>query len=165
MYSPTPDQQRGIEWLSPRNFGCLVMDTGTGKTGVALSVLKAWHNVQRTIALVPRQVVKNWPKECINWDVPGVVVACRGTQAQRLKLIKSNWNLLVINHDAIRTPAVLDALLDAHADFLIVDEVHNFKTRTAARTKAAVKLRAHRAYEALRGALGEAAGDFEAPER
>lgn len=32
-------------------------------------------------------------------------------------------------------------------------------------TKAAVKLRAHRAYEALRGALGEAAGDFEAPER
>jgi SNF2 family DNA or RNA helicase len=129
--------------LHPRAF--ILNDMGTGKT---LSVLWAYDYMRRFCGLDGSMLVigplstleRTWADEV--WrNFPHLNVAVlHGTMQRRLALLEDGADVLVINHDGIKSTAMLAALAgcikNGRISVVVVDELAAFRNSTTARWKA-----------------------------
>ena len=130
---PRPYQAECIEFLKnahrevPTANGRLVGDApGLGKTFQTAESATLPCIVSCTLALVEQWV------EYLQTEYPGdkIAVAAYGNAIKRDEAISSDWDWLIINHDAWRT-----YLPGKRAKTLIVDEIHHFRNGDAKRSK------------------------------
>lgn len=129
--------------LHPRSF-CL-NDMGTGKT---LSVLWAYDFLRRYCDVDGAMLVvgplstleRTWADEVFR-NFPHLNVAVlHGTMQRRLALLRGNADVLVVNHDGIKSAELLDELVarveDGRISVVVPDELAAFRNSGTARWKA-----------------------------
>lgn len=113
---------RGLHWTP------LFMETGTGKTLVALRAMEEFASLGRRKFLVvsPKALVSLWLDEADKWEFP---MLCRGftmdSSYLRELTLSKNWDVLCVNYDSVR---LMESKLIAQGfDGVIFDELHKTK--------------------------------------
>lgn len=142
-YEPYEHQQRICEFASTHRRCFILGDIGTGKTWCIASLCD-WlmqpnrplgDKVKRPLILVPKSTSLDvWSREIFANFNHHHYIAPQNTGKAR-KIREHTDGFLILNHDAIRTPAVLDAIIEWGPDMLIVDEATAYKTWNSGRTK------------------------------
>jgi len=137
---PWSHQLRTIQECIHRKYFGLFYEMGGGKTATAINILRMKCNQERTVLptliTCPSIVKVNWQRE-IEMHAPKLaqhVSVIQGTQAQRLKELRKNKKIVIINHAIINTKVWWE-VIDRNWRFLIVDELHCFKDHKSKRTK------------------------------
>lgn len=129
-------QKAAIGFALHRPATMLSMDMGTGKTRVAIELIKAWPVIRNVLVVCPKSVVQVWPTEIIKYTTPGEfkVLAPTGTVKCRAAAIRSfidaggPKNIVVINYDVVWMRVLLDELRRLPWDVVILDESHRAKS-------------------------------------
>jgi len=140
-YTPFIHQRTTAEFMTT-NPRCFVLNgMGSGKT---MSTLWAFHYL-RSIGLVKRMLVvsplstleRAWGDEIFKnfFDLKFVVL--HGSRERRHKLLESDADIYVINHDGIKSPETLRLLSEREGlDVVCIDELAEFSNATTDRWKA-----------------------------
>jgi SWI/SNF-related matrix-associated actin-dependent regulator 1 of chromatin subfamily A len=116
-------------------------ETGTGKTLMALKIIEECHAMGRRKFLVvcPKALIEMWGDEAIKWQLPlRVQLFDSDSVAERKKLLKKPFDVLVVNYDSVR---LMEAELIAQGfEVAIYDELHKIKNRDAKSTLAVRRL-------------------------
>jgi len=112
--------------LNPRAFNLSGM--GTGKTlGTlwAYDYLREWGALHRALVVTPLSTLeRTWADEIFQHFPHLNAAVLHGTRTQRLKLLATEQDLYLINHDGIKVPGIVDALAERpDIDLLIIDEI------------------------------------------
>lgn len=139
-----PAQQEAVEFALSRPATMLDMDMGTGKTRVAIEVMRRREGVRRVLVVCPKAVVPVWGRELAKYvpeggyqvyeRSPSVTVA-RTAEGVRLALSRdpeeAGLSVLVINYDSVWRRPLGDLLCRAAEagllDMVILDESHRAK--------------------------------------
>ena len=113
----------------------LLMDMGTGKTPTTISLVRYKYamagGVLPTIIFCPVIVLENWKNELTTWtklksEHIGVV---KGTPKKRLKTIEDpNHKIIIVNYEALRSDAVVKALIKRKFQVAVCDESQRIKS-------------------------------------
>lgn len=120
-----------------RDFIALFMDMGTGKTFIALSILEAWatRGKRRMLVIVPNTLCGNWLSEAEKFGLTLPIMTLPKGADRRKKVIASDaWQVLVLGYDATRN--LVEDIIAARPDGLILDEMQKVKSRTSGQSKA-----------------------------
>jgi SNF2 family DNA or RNA helicase len=122
--------------MEPRAY--VLNGMGTGKTKAALwswDFLYSQGKAKRLLVVAPLSTLNFvWAKEVFNTIPHRSVAVLHGTRAKRLKRLAEGAEILVINHDGIGT--IMDDLLAADIDTLVLDELATYRNGQSQRTKA-----------------------------
>jgi len=139
---PFDHQRKTAEFLVSNMGNFNLSDIGTGKTLSALWATDLlFHNdrIKKVLiasTLTSLQMV--WGAE-IFYNFPHRYYAiAHGSRNERIKMIKSAANYVIINHDGIAS--VIDELIAEKFDIWIIDESTVYKNARSERTKTALKL-------------------------
>lgn len=137
--TPYDHQRAAFEFARDRNFAALFMETGTGKTLVALATLRYWydHGRRKFVCIVPNTLTGNWVVEAAKFGLGLKIVGLEGAAAKRLKIIQGEWDVLVVNYEALRTKAIQEAIIASAPQALVLDEIQRVKDRRSQQTKGA----------------------------
>jgi SNF2 family DNA or RNA helicase len=115
---------------------------GTGKTITELAVWNRDETAKRLLVIAPKSILQAAWGNDIEKFIPTATYAIAWAGVAREKAFKSNAEIVITNHDAIKW---LDKNPDMLADFthLVVDEATAYKNRTSARSKAMRNRRTH----------------------
>lgn len=146
-------QRKAIGFANQLDGAVLHMDMGTGKTKVALDLIRLWNKAKKILVICPKTVIPVWGRQIedhtpTDSDVYGhlsVTLLNKGTVANKTDTAKRaiedhEWraceapskgeqhkSVLVINYEsAWREPFALWAL-DQEWDWVIFDEIHKIK--------------------------------------
>jgi SNF2 family DNA or RNA helicase len=116
MASPFGYQERGIDFLAPRDRGILADEQGLGKTIQAILAADR-AGARTTLVIAPAISLTNWSREWSRWqtDPRSIQVIHTGRDAQNL------WGDVVIVSYTLAT-RLKDILRQRAYDLLIVDE-------------------------------------------
>lgn len=135
--------------LDKRHF--VLNEIGTGKTLSALWAFDYLRSVGRAkcmLVVTPLSTMESvWSNEV--WEhLPHLTCqVLYGTAQRRVAQLEFPADIYVINHDGLKVPEILKALLDRKdIDVLCVDELADFKNSSTDRFKALKKLSAGRTY-------------------
>ncbi|MHA1248726.1 MAG: DEAD/DEAH box helicase [Candidatus Helarchaeota archaeon] len=137
---PYTHQIEGLKRVLSSNFFALFWEVGTGKTKVILdciSYLKERDEIKYALVMCPVSVIKTWEDEIRKHSDLSYAVLY-GTKSQRLKNLKLERDIYIINYDGLRV--IEDALLEKKFDLIVADESHHIKNIFAKRTRAALRL-------------------------
>ena len=131
-----PHQVEARDYILARRGTLLADDMGLGKTAVAIAVMAAAQaQGLRSLVVVPPTLLINWERE-INRFAPWMTVATvKGTKP---------WPVPVTDVTLIANSVALDSWSDSlcavRYGVVVADESHKFKSDTAGRTKALIKI-------------------------
>lgn len=131
-YKAFQHQRTTVEFLTtnPRAF-CL-NGMGAGKTIAGLwafDYLQKAGLVKKMLVISPLSTLERaWGDE-IYKHFPGMTFAVlHGDKNKRLKLLAADFDIYIINHEGIRSPEILDALIAKKGlDIIVVDEIAKFR--------------------------------------
>jgi SNF2 family DNA or RNA helicase len=130
-------QEIGAFWLAATTHGLLADEQGLGKTATAITAMDMLA-LQRVLVLAPAVVVYNWKREIATWSPSRrVQVITKGTGD-----IWADVDVVITTHDLLRSQ-LHGKLCSQKWDLVVVDEAHNFRNRTAARTRRLFGLSVH----------------------
>lgn len=121
------------------------LDMGMGKTYTSLEVARYClieGRAKKVIISCPNHLKYNWEAE-IKLAIPDLdvnVAILDGTNAKRVKQIKSDHDIMIINHENCRIPNILAELKKQGYDLLIIDEIHAFRNAKAQQSKGMYQL-------------------------
>ena len=131
-----PHQQEAIDKIAPLGRGMLGMDTGTGKSRVALELLRRW-GCRRTLIVCPLAMVRVWPRELSKhgFDLRALPLDRRSTDRRARDMLAADLCSYVdeqpfaaiLNYQAVIGKALAEALFAIQWDCLILDESHMAK--------------------------------------
>jgi SNF2 family DNA or RNA helicase len=134
-------QRAGVEFLRRQRRAMLGDDMGLGKTA---QVVTACEGLGRVLVVCPNTLKGNWATEIDKWAPGRPVSVLRGPYKKKEKIVRGfEYGFLVINIEAVRVagyPALIDSLLVAQWDALIVDEAHCIKDRNSQQTRGIAEL-------------------------
>lgn len=150
-YKPFIHQRVTSAFLTLNPWSFCLNGMGSGKT---LSVLWAFHYLlsrgmaRRMLVVAPLSTLqRTWSDEVFTHFPELTCAVLHSTMDRRLKLLAHPHDIYVINHDAIKTKEMLDALVARlDIDVVVIDEVASFRTAGTVRFKAAQRLVAGRKY-------------------
>lgn len=124
---------------------------GSGKTVSALwayDYLRQRGKAHRMLVVAPLSTLHpTWASEVFTHFAHLNVAVLHGTMERRLKLLAVPHDIYVVNHDAIKTKAMLEALQAREdIDVICIDELAVFRTASSERYKAALTLVKDRKY-------------------
>jgi SNF2 family DNA or RNA helicase len=135
-----PHQLEANEFIEHRekDYSALFMETGTGKTPVALQALQSWleEGLWPLLVVVPNTLTYNWKMEAAKWECPFNLVRFEGFfQHNRPELVNSrNWDVLVVNYESTR--GLRDNLRARKFQGVVFDEMQRLKNSKSEQTKA-----------------------------
>lgn len=138
MFKPFMAQEETADFLS-MNHRCFVLNSmGTGKTMSALwgfDYLRKTKTVRKALIVCPLSTMeRTWADEVFKSFPHLDAVVLYGTRDRRIKLLKQNVDLYIINTDGIKT--IKDELAKRDdIDLIIVDEVAMFRNASTDRWK------------------------------
>jgi SNF2 family DNA or RNA helicase len=150
-YPPFIHQKITAEFLTLNPYSYCLNGMGSGKTLASLwsyDFLKRQGVVRRMLVIAPLSTLeRTWGDE-IFCNFPELTfTTLHGTKDKRLKLINTDFDIYIINHDGIKSAEVLAALCERHdIDIVCVDEFAAFRNSSTSRWKALQKLIKGRMY-------------------
>jgi len=123
-HRPSPYQQAAVEYRISRRH-CLIGDApGLGKTAESILYGNA-IGAERTLVVCPASLRLNWAREIKMWSTT------EGATVYPVLKSKDGVSLehdfVVISYDLLRNDGIMDAILDARWDHVVLDEAHALK--------------------------------------
>ena len=148
-----PYQMRGVGWLRfllSRGLGaCLADDMGLGKTiqflAALLAAREAGERIGPSLLVCPTSVAENWVREAERFAPQLRVVVHHGAgraSGEAFSRLLEEVDLLVTTYALVHRDRAL--LSGVTWEYLALDEAQNVKNPSAAQSRAARSLRAHR---------------------
>lgn len=111
-------------------------EQGTGKTIMAIRACD-FLSAERILVICPQVARINWQREFSAFSLRDheCELVLKGTQKLGERS-KNKPHVTIVSRDMVKAPALKNQLEFRSHDVVIVDEAHDFKNRTAARTKA-----------------------------
>ena len=146
-FVPHQYQEHGIERIASGESIMLAMEMGLGKTVTTLTGLQSLilnKIAKHTLLIAPLRVAKNvWPDEIAKWDHLDIAYSLvLGTEAQRIKALKAEADVYIINVDNLKWLVNLMPKSSCWPfDTVVIDESSQFKNWSTARFKSLRKVR------------------------
>lgn len=116
-------------------YAALLCDMGTGKSPMLIQLVKHKWTVQGgvlpTVIFCPVIVLENWKKEFTRWTKldPKHIGIVKGTAKKRLEVIENpDHKVIIVNYEALRSDAVVKALIKRKFKIAVCDESHRIKS-------------------------------------
>lgn len=142
IYKPMAHQTTTSEFLTTHDKCFLLSEMGTGKTCAAAwaaDYLMNLKEVKRVLIVCPISIMHAaWKEDLFKSVMHRSVAIAHGTKLQRQKVISSGAEFVIINYDGIEI--VMDEIIEAKFDLIIVDEANNLKSVSTRRWKAFNKI-------------------------
>jgi len=142
IYKPFSHQKDTAAFLSIRQRAFCFNEAGTGKTSAAIWAADYLMNigaVKRVLVICPLSIMYSaWQADVLKTAMHRTCGVAYGPAEKRKKLIRNNYDFTVINFDG--THVVLDELVEARFDLIIVDEANAYKTASTKRWKTLAKM-------------------------
>ncbi len=145
-YKPHSYQRYAIDFILAHPIAAILLDMGMGKTSLtlmAILLLLDSFEAQKILIVAPLRVAKHtWKAEIEKWDEfkslrYSIVV---GTAKERVSALKADADIYIINRENI--PWLIEKSgVPFDFDMVVLDELSSFKSHTAARHKALMKVR------------------------
>jgi len=121
-----------------RRNGCVFASGNTGKTLAvtwACDYLMKTKYIKRVLIVCPLSIMQAaWQNDIFRGAMHRKIGIAYGTKERRQQIINSDAEFVIINYDGISI--VLDDIIKAKFDMVVIDEANNYKTATTARWKA-----------------------------
>jgi SNF2 family DNA or RNA helicase len=127
-FPPFGAQREAAAFLSLNARGFNLSDMGTGKTLATLwayDYLRASGVLRRALVVTPLSTLeRTWADEVFQHFPHLVTCVLHGTRDKRLKLLNTDSDLYLINHDGIKVNGIVEALAKRDdIDLIVVDEI------------------------------------------
>lgn len=146
-FKPYPYQRQMIQYIETHPVCALFLDMGLGKTVITLSALKALlfdsFEIRKVLVIAPIRVARDtWPDECEKWSHLSLLSysVVIGSPKQRRAALVKKADLYFINRENVDW-LVNQSGIPFDFDMVVIDELSSFKSHTAKRFKALVKVR------------------------
>lgn len=127
-----PFQRADVDYIMRRDHALDGDEMGLGKTPTAIAVANEMQ-AQRVLVVCPAAVRLQWLRRIAEWSTLDNPFCYAVTSARYGTSESAEWT--VVSYDLARKPGILRGLVKQRFDLLILDEVHNCKTVSAARTR------------------------------
>jgi SNF2 family DNA or RNA helicase len=131
----------------------LLHDMGTGKTRTAIEILRNIYikedRVVKTLIIGPLATIQSWKREILAYsNIPEKMISVvngirpgrkTSTLPTKKEQLATKYGIYVINTDMVGSSNLWPIIQKLGIEILIVDEVHNFKSFDAKRTKELMK--------------------------
>ena len=142
IYTPMSHQVTTSEFLTTHDRCFLLSEMGTGKTcsaAWAADYLMNIGEIKRVLVVCPISIMHAaWKEDLFRSVMHRTIGIAHGTKEQRRKVIKSSAEFVIINYDGVEI--VMDEIIEAGFDLIIVDEANNLKSVSTRRWKAFNKI-------------------------
>jgi len=142
IYKPFEHQKDTASFLSLRQRAFCFNEAGTGKTSAAIwaaDYLMNLGHIKRVLVICPLSIMYSaWQADIFKTAMHRTCGVAHGSQEKRRKLIKGDYEFIIINFDGVHT--VFDDLANGGFDLIIVDEANAYKSATTRRWKTLAKL-------------------------
>lgn len=145
-FVPHEYQKYATKFIEENDISALLLDMGLGKSVITLTAIRNLiikGKVGRVLVIAPLRVARStWPDEIAKWDhlhdlTYSVAV---GNEKERLEALRKNVEIVIINRENV------DWLVNKSGyrfnfDMIVIDELSSFKSYSAKRFKALLKVR------------------------
>jgi SNF2 family DNA or RNA helicase len=142
IHVPMAHQKKTAEFLSIRPRAFCFNEAGTGKTSSCIWAADYLMNIgviQRVLVICPLSIMTPaWQADIFKTAMHRSCGIAHGDANKRKKVIKSDFDFVVINYDGIHV--VFDEIKNGGFDLIIVDEAIAYKNASSKRWKALSKL-------------------------
>lgn len=145
-FVPHEYQKYATKFIEENDISALLLDMGLGKSVITLTAIRNLiikGEVGRVLVIAPLRVARStWPDEIAKWDHLNDLTysVAVGTEKERLEALKKNVEIVIINRENV------DWLVNKSGyrfnfDMIVIDELSSFKSYSAKRFKALLKVR------------------------
>ena len=145
-FVPHEYQKYATKFIEQNDVSALLLDMGLGKSVITLTAIRNLiikGEVSRVLVIAPLRVAKTtWPDEIAKWDHLNDLTysVAIGTEKERLEALRKNVEIVLINRENV------DWLINKSGyrfnfDMIVIDELSSFKSYSAKRFKALLKVR------------------------
>ena len=145
-FVPHEYQKYATKFIEQNDVSALLLDMGLGKSVITLTAIRNLiikGEVSRVLVIAPLRVAKTtWPDEIAKWDHLNDLTysVAVGTEKERLEALRKNVEIVLINRENV------DWLINKSGyrfnfDMIVIDELSSFKSYSAKRFKALLKVR------------------------
>lgn len=142
LYSPFAHQRITASYLALRNRAFCFNEAGTGKTSSVVWAADYLMNqglVKRVLIICPLSIMYSaWQADIFKTAMHRTVGVAYGDSNKRTKVIKGEYEFVIINFDGVGT--VADEIGKVGFDLIVVDEANAYKTVSTKRWKTLAKL-------------------------
>lgn len=136
--TPFKTQRLAAATLTMNQRAYNLSEMGTGKTRAALyaiDYLMKTGAAQRALIVAPMSTLSmTWDAECLRVIPERTTAVLHGTRKTRLNRLLSGAEIMIINHDGVKT--ITEELCETDFDIVIIDESAAFKNARTDRWKA-----------------------------
>ena len=138
LYKPFSHQKETASFLTLHRRAFCFNEQGTGKTGSVIWAADYLMNlgyIRRVLVICPLSIIHSaWVNDLFRFAMHRTVgVAHSYSRDNRIKIIKSNVEFVIINYDGLEI--VKDAILQEDFDLIVIDEANAYKTVATKRWK------------------------------
>jgi len=138
-YTPYKHQVTTVDFLTTAPRAFVLNDMGTGKSSAVLwafDYLRKAGKLSRMLVVSPLSTMESvWANETFTTCPHMACSVIHGSAERRVRLLEDGSPVCVINHDGIKTGAVLNAIKKSNFDLIVVDEFTAFKDHKTDRYK------------------------------
>ena len=145
-YKPYEYQTYATNFIKQKDISALILDMGLGKTVITLTAIRDLiisGEISKVLIVAPLRVcTSTWPTEIAKWDHLkdlSYSVAI-GTLKARMETLSKQVDIHIINRENIEWLVNKSGLI-LNYDMVVLDELSSFKSYTAKRFKAILKIR------------------------
>jgi len=142
MYTPFSHQEKTASFLTLYNKAFCFNEAGTGKTSSviwAADYLMSIGEIKRVLIICPLSIMYSaWQADVFKTAMHRSVGVAYGDANKRKKIINGVYEFVIMNYDGVNI--VLDDILKANFDLIVVDEANAYKTATTKRFRALNKV-------------------------
>jgi SNF2 family DNA or RNA helicase len=142
LYTPFKHQKTTAEFLATTDRAFCFNEAGTGKTSSviwAADYLMSKKLVNRVLVICPLSImITAWQADIFKTAMHRSVAVAYGTPEKRKKIIKGNYEFVVINYDGVNI--VWEDIYHSGFDLIVIDEANAYKTVSTKRWKTLKKV-------------------------
>lgn len=142
LLTPFEHQKTTASFLSLRRRAFCFNEAGTGKTSAAIwaaDYLMEIGAVKKVLVICPLSIMQSaWQADIFRTAMHRTCGIAHGSAMKRKKIIDEGFDFTIINYDG--THIVLNELIAARYDLIIIDEANAYKTASTRRWKTLAKL-------------------------
>lgn len=142
MYTPFKHQRTTASFLSLHKRAFCFNEAGTGKTSSviwAADYLMNQGRVKRVLVICPLSIMYSaWQADIFKTAMHRSVAVAYGSAEKRKKIINGEYEFVIINYDGVGI--VMDEVMKAGFDLIVVDEANAYKSTSTKRWKVLAKI-------------------------
>jgi len=142
MYTPFNHQEKTASFLTLYDKAFCFNEAGTGKTSSviwAADYLMSLGKVKRVLIICPLSIMYSaWQADIFKTAMHRSVGVAYGDVNKRRKIINGVYDFVIMNYDGVNI--VLEDIIKAKFDLVVVDEANAYKTATTKRFRALSKV-------------------------